>query len=102
MAENKSVKTAEKADIKVKTEKSGKPAKSDKKAAANTAKKPNKVAKYFRDLRSEFKKVVWPSRKTVLTNTGVVLVTMLVTGLGVFGMDSLFAYLFKLMLEMVK
>ncbi len=40
--------------------------KSDKK------KQPNKVAKWFKDLRVEFKKVVWPSKKTVATNTSVV------------------------------
>ena len=32
-----------------------------------------KVAKYFRELRSELKKVVWPNKQTVLKNTGTVL-----------------------------
>ena len=44
--------------------------KSDKKAEK---KQPNKIAKWFKDLRIEFKKVVWPSRKTVVNNTSVVL-----------------------------
>ena len=26
-------------------------------------KKPNRIVKWFKDLKSEFKKVVWPSRK---------------------------------------
>ena len=81
--------------------------KAEKKSAAETkpAKKtkadksekaqPNKVVKFFKDLRSEFKKVVWPSRKTVVTNTGVVLGTMVVTGIGVFCMDYVFALLFE-------
>ena len=37
-----------------------------KKPQAKTVKKPNKVVKYFKDLKSEFKKVVWPSKKTVV------------------------------------
>ena len=32
-----------------------------KKPQAKTVKKPNKVVKYFKDLKSEFKKVVWLS-----------------------------------------
>lgn len=59
------------------------------------AKKPNKAAKYFRDLKSEFKKVVWPSKKSVVNNTGVVLAAMVISGLAVWGLDSAFAYLLK-------
>ena len=35
-------------------------------------KKPGKIRKWFKDLRIEFKKVVWPSKKTVVNNTSVV------------------------------
>lgn len=65
-------------------------AKSSKKEKAKTAKtkKPNKVVKFFKDLKSELKKVVWPSRKTVVNNTGVVLVVMLVVGLFLTGVDT--------------
>ena len=31
-----------------------------------------KVCKYFRELRSELKKVVWPTPKQVLKNTAIV------------------------------
>ena len=83
--------------------KAAKAGKADKPAVkgktSNNVKKPNKVAKYFRDLRSEFKKVVWPSRKTVVNNTTVVIVTMIVTGLGVFAMDTVFAKLLEMMLN---
>ena len=56
------------------------------------------VVKYFKDARSEFKKVVWPSKKQVINNTIVVLVSMVVSGLAIWGMDSLFMFLIKLML----
>ena len=36
-------------------------------------KEVGKIRKWFKDLKIEFKKVVWPTKKTVLTNTSVVL-----------------------------
>lgn len=70
-------------------------------AKKSQAKKPNKVVKYFKDLKSEFKKVVWPSRKTVVNNTGVVLAAMIISGLAIWGLDSAFAALLKGLLSMV-
>ena len=64
------------------------------------AKKPNKAAKYFRDLRSEFKKVVWPSRKTVVNNTGVVLTVMVFSTLIMWGLDSGFAAILRTLLNL--
>ena len=69
-------------------------------AAKKQAKKPNKAAKYFRDLRSEFKKVVWPSKKTVVNNTAVVLVVMIGSALLMWGLDSGFAALLKGLLSL--
>ena len=80
-------------DTKIKAEKqteektSDKSSKKDKKAPKDGVKQPNKVVKYFKDLRSEFKKVVWPTKKQVVNNTLVVLVTMIVVGLFVGGLD---------------
>lgn len=75
-------------------------AKSDKTGGKSKHKKPNPVVKYFKDLRSEFKKVVWPSRKTVLNNTGAVLVSMIVSGLAIWGLDTGFAALLRELLKM--
>ena len=36
-------------------------------------KQGNKIVKWFKDLRIEFKKVVWPTKETVVNNTSVVL-----------------------------
>ena len=36
-------------------------------AKANNGKPKKSIVKYFKDARSEFKKVVWPSRKQVVT-----------------------------------
>ncbi len=50
-------------------------------------KKQGGIRKYFRDLKSEMKKVTWPSRKQVANNTAVVMVTMCITGLLLAGID---------------
>ena len=34
-------------------------------------KQPGKIRKWFKDLKVEFKKVVWPTKQTVVTNTSV-------------------------------
>ena len=36
--------------------------------------------RWFREMKSELKKVVWPTRKTVMANTGTVLLCSLVIG----------------------
>ncbi len=58
-------------------------------------KKPNvfkrmgkSIAKFFRDIKSEIKKIVWPTPKTTFKNMGIVLLAMLIVGLVVFGLDS--------------
>lgn len=65
---------------------SAKPSKAKKEKAKT--KKQNRVVKYFKDLKSELKKVVWPSRKQVVNNTGIVLVVILVVGLFLAGVDA--------------
>ena len=40
-----------------------------------------KVGKWFREMRSELKKVVWPSRKQLVNNTLIVLGAVLVVGI---------------------
>jgi preprotein translocase subunit SecE len=39
----------------------------EKKDKKSEKKQPNKVAKWFKELKIEFKKVVWPTKKTVIT-----------------------------------
>ena len=55
------------------------------------------ICRYFRELRSELKKVVWSSPKQVLKNTLIVIVCVLVVGVFIwvfdfvarFGIDAL-------------
>ena len=66
--------------------------------AAAAKKKKRSPAQYFKDAKSEFKKVVWPSRKQVFNNTVVVLVTIVVSGLAIWGLDCLFNAIWWLLL----
>ena len=45
------------------------------------------VAKYFRELRSELKKVVWPTPKQVLKNTLIVVACVVVIGIFIWVFD---------------
>ncbi len=83
----------EKAAVSIPAKKSEK---NDKKPAPKGEKKS--IVKYFKDARSEFKKVVWPSRKQVVNNTIVVMVSLVVSGIAIGAIDSVFMFLIKLML----
>ena len=69
------------------------PAGSDKKAKdakkKKDAKKPNRVVKWFKDLRGELKKVTWPSVKSVIKNVGVVIACVLIVGVCIWVFDWL-------------
>ena len=55
------------------------------------------IARYLRELRSELKKVVWPTPQQVLKNTGIVIACVIVVGAFIwifdfvarFGIDAL-------------
>ena len=47
---------------------------------AEEVKKKKDRGLWFREMKSELKKVVWPTRKTVMANTGTVLLCSLVIG----------------------
>lgn len=63
-------------------------------------KKPNRIVKWFKDLKSEFKKVVWPSRKKVFNNTFVVLVVLVIASVFVGGLDFGLFKLFSFVLNL--
>ncbi|MGN0651046.1 MAG: preprotein translocase subunit SecE [Oscillospiraceae bacterium] len=105
MANEKKNVSADISEDKAKVEKMSKAAKDDKKSAKradkgkNGSKKPKKsIVKYFKDAKSEFKKVVWPTPKSTTTNTIVVIAVCLVAAAFIFGIDSLFGLLNKLIL----
>ena len=48
-----------------------------------------KVAKWFREMKSELKKVVWPTRKDLFNNTLVSVVVMIASAIVLWGFDML-------------
>ncbi len=56
-------------------------------AVKNTA---ARMAKFFRDTKSELKKVVWPSREDTKKNTIVVLVVVVLSAAVLFVLDAIF------------
>ncbi len=60
-------------------------------------KEPGKVKRWFKDFFSELKKVTWPSFTKVLKQTGTVLVVTICFLLVLMAFDSLFGYLYRLL-----
>ena len=61
---------------------------------AEANKKPNffvrtghRLSRWFREMKSELKKVVWPTPKQLMNNTLIVLVAVLIVGVIVFLFD---------------
>lgn len=50
-----------------------------------------RVGRFFKDLKGEMKKVVWPSRKQVINNTAIVILFVLVAALVIGGIDGVFS-----------
>ena len=66
------------------------------KPAKDKTKKPNalvraakRVTRYFREMKSELKKGVWPTRKHIVNNTVVALVVMVLSAVVIWGFDEL-------------
>ena len=57
-------------------------------AEETKVKKDSKVGKFFKDYKSEFKKIVWPEKKETLRQSGVVAVTIAVVAIAVFLLDT--------------
>ena len=54
---------------------------------AETTKKKDRGL-WFREMKSELKKVIWPDKKTVMKNTGTVLLCSLVIGVCIWVFDA--------------
>ncbi len=67
----------------------------DKETSEKSTKKQGKIAKWFKDLKNEMKKVVWPSRKTVVNNSIVVFAAMIGFAVFTFLLDEGFLWLFQ-------
>lgn len=51
-----------------------------------------RISKFFREIKAEMKKVVWPSWNQIRNNTGVVIVSILIVGVCIWVLDALFGW----------
>ena len=56
----------------------------------------SRIARSFKNMRGEMKRVVWPNRRQVLNNTGIVLVFMVLSAVIVGSFDALLGLLTQL------
>lgn len=57
-----------------------------------------KISRFFKDLKGEMKKIVWPSKKQIINNTGVVIAVVVACSIAVGGFDYLLNLLIGLFL----
>ena len=55
----------------------------------------NRIVRWFREMRSELKKVVWPTPKQVVNNTFVALCVMGASAIGIWALDQVGMQIFQ-------
>ena len=56
-----------------------------------------KISRFFKDLKGEMKKIVWPGKKQIINNTGIVIAVVAVCSLVIGGFDYLLNLLIGLL-----
>ena len=59
-----------------------------------------RVAKWWREMKSELKKVIWPTPKQTLNNTVVALVVMAVSAIVIWGFDEIAQLIVKAVISL--
>lgn len=76
---------------------------------AEASKKPNifvragsRTKRFFRELRSELKKVVWPTKQQMFNNTVIVLFCVLLVGIFIWAFDAVAGLVVNGIISLVK
>ena len=69
---------------------------------AKTEKITDTVARYYREIKAEFKKITWAPREEVTKTTGVVLTTIILFTAILWLYDSVFGVALQKILEIIK
>ena len=69
------------------------PDRKGKKPAKEKKRRKNRVAKWLREMKSELKKVIWPTPKQMLHNTVVVLAIMVISAVVIWAVDKSGSYI---------
>lgn len=67
-------------------------------AVVKTVKKENRIVRYLKEVRAELGKVVWPSRRSTINLTAIVLAVTAAMSVLMGVLDWLFAKLFALIM----
>jgi preprotein translocase subunit SecE len=59
-----------------------------------------RVSKWWREMKSELKKVIWPTPKQATKNTGVSLVVMIASAIVIWGFDELAGTVIKAVISL--
>jgi preprotein translocase subunit SecE len=68
--------------------------------AKKKRKRRNPFTRWFREMRSELKKVVWPTPKQVVNNTGVALAVMASSSIAIWVLDFVGSEIFRALLSL--
>ena len=68
---------------------------------AEEVKKKRDRGLWFREMKSELKKVVWPNKQTVLKNTGTVLLCSLILGACIWIFDAVVVNFFQMLISVL-
>ena len=58
----------------------------------------NRIQRWYRETRAELSKVSWPTREEGIRLTGIVLVVTVISAFVIFGIDSLFSTIVRLII----
>ena len=62
----------------------------------------SRIKRYFRELRSELKKVVWPSKRQMVNNTLIVLACVVLVGVFIWVFDAIAGLVVNGIISLVK
>ena len=68
---------------------------------AEEVKKRKEYGRWFREMKSELKKVVWPDKKTVMKNTLTVLLCTLAIGVCIWVFDAVAINFFRMIISVL-
>ena len=58
-----------------------------------------RITTWFKEVRAEFTKIIWPNRKELFKMTITVIVTSLIFGVLITGFDAVFGFIVGLLVE---
>lgn len=70
-------------------------------AKKSNGKEKQTISQKFADCKAEAKKIIWPNRETVRKNTVTVIITSLIIGAIVFGMDTVYTTVMNLVIGLM-